>query len=222
MLHHYIRRRGILRGRKLAKGKGFTPVPNIVLNNPAIPRCARSTYEAIAARAYGRRSQVAVTEDTLANDTGVSRSTISRHLKVLETLHLIQRVRRGEGLPNIIVLTLKKRLAQPGVGLAQAIEAELGGLSSYVLNHSKLTMKEALRLASTRRVHGGKPMQRSNYDGEWEYARCVCPECKEVHTEYIESTHVRSPEAWRRGGSLVVLCYQCRNRVTHIPKVARL
>ena len=112
----------------MARDKGFTPVPNIVLNNPAIPRCAQSTYGAIAARAYGRRSQIVVTEDVLANDTGVSRSTISRHLRVLETLCLIRRVRRSEGLPNIIVLTLKKRLSQPGIGLAGAIGAELGGV----------------------------------------------------------------------------------------------
>ena len=194
-------------------------MPNIILNNPAVPRCARSTYEAIAARAYGRRSQVAVTEDDLAKDTNVSRSTISRHLKVLEILHLIRRVRRGEGMPNIIVLALKVRLSQPGTGLADAIEAELGGLSAYVLNRSKLTMKKALSLGiEKRQSKGGIKMQRNNYKGGWEYARCICPECKSAHIEYIESLHAQSPDAWRRDGCLVILCNQCRNRVVHLPK----
>ena len=57
------------------KDKGFTQIPNIVINNPAVPRCVRSTYEAISARAFGKRVSVSVSQETLAKDVGVSRRT---------------------------------------------------------------------------------------------------------------------------------------------------
>lgn len=141
------------------KDKGFTPIPNIVINNPAIPRCVRSTYEAISARAFGKKFSVFVSQETLAEDVGVSLRTISRHLKVLETLRLIKRVRVGKGMTNTIILVLKLRLMD-SVTLSQAIELERMALSMYVLNRKKLTMKDAIKLAGkARRRH--KPAVRS-------------------------------------------------------------
>lgn len=132
------------------KNKGFTPIPNIILNNPAVPRCCRGTYEAVSARAFGKRFSVFTSRETLAMDVGISTRTIARHLAVLEALGFIKRIRIGRGLTNTIVLTLKMRLVETG-SLTKAIEAELGGLSAYVLRREKLTMKEGLKLVRGRR-----------------------------------------------------------------------
>jgi len=139
------------------RDRGFTPIPNIVLNNPAVPRCVRPTYEAISARAFGKRYSVFVSCETLAQDVGVSERTINRHLKVLEALRLIKRSRPGKGITNNIILTLKLRMLD-GYSLSEAIARERVGLSACVLNRSKLTMKEAMKLASKRRKRQrGKP-----------------------------------------------------------------
>ncbi len=132
------------------QNRGFTQIPNIVLNNPAVPRCVRATYEAISARAFGKKFSISASEETLAADVGVSRRTVIRHLDVLEALHLIRRIRIGRGLTNTIVLTLKMRLVESG-SLMKAIEVELAGLSQCILNRDKLTMKEATKLVSKRR-----------------------------------------------------------------------
>ena len=129
------------------KDKGYTQIPNIVLNNPAVPRCVRGTYEAISARAFGKKPSVNVSEETLANDVGVSRSTILRHLKVLEALFLIRRIRIGRGLSNAIILTLK--VSNPN--LIESISQGTKGLSQHILNREKLTMKEALVLSGEHR-----------------------------------------------------------------------
>ena len=127
------------------KDKGFTQIPNIVLNNPAVPRCVRGTYEAISARAFGKRISVSVSLETLAKDVGVSTRTINRHLNVLEALFLIRRIRIGRGLTNTIILTLK--VSNPD-NLSQSIARGSKGLSQAIINRDKLTMKDALALST--------------------------------------------------------------------------
>ena len=130
------------------KDRGFTQIPNIVLNNPSVPRCVRGTYEAISARAFGKRISVSVSQETLAKDVGVSRMTISRHLNVLEALFLIRRIRIGRGITNTIILTLK--VGSPD-SLTKSISQGTKGLSNHILNRDKLTMKDALVLSAGHR-----------------------------------------------------------------------
>jgi len=209
------------------KNNGFTQVPNIIINNPAIPRCARSTYDALSSRAFGKKAQVIISEAVLAKDVGVTRMTISRHLKVLERLHLIRRIRRGEGKPNVIVLTLKSRMNE-AKSLALSIQSEINGLSGYVVNRKKLTMKQALKLGVKDVKTRGNPMdekmrrlwkelQRPHSETVKSITACVCPECKKVYNGYIEIGHIQSPEAWRIGGNIVKVCSECCNRVVRVP-----
>ena len=129
---------------------GFTPIPNIAINNPALPRCVRSTYEAISARAFGKRFSIFVSEEILASDVGVSRITIIRHLNLLEAIGLIKRIRPGRGMTNTIVLTLKMGMSNNKT-LSQGIRGELPGLSNLVLKREKLTMKEGLALIALKK-----------------------------------------------------------------------
>ena len=140
------------------KDKGFTPIPNILINNPSIPRCARSTYDTLSARCFGKRYSVFVSIGALATDVGVSDRTINRHLRVLEALRLIRRIRVGRGLTNTIILPLKLGMSD-GSNLSQAIARESKALSQHVLARDKLTMKEALALsgASRRRKREATP-----------------------------------------------------------------
>ena len=126
------------------KDDGFTQIPNLVLNNPAVPRCVRGTYEAISARAFGKRFSIFVSEDTLAKDVGVSPRTIIRHLNVLEALHLIQRIRLGKGLTNTIILTLK--VSNPD-SLTQSIRKGKNSLHEAICEKRKLTMRDCLELS---------------------------------------------------------------------------
>jgi len=130
------------------RNRGWTPLPNIVINNPAVPRCVRNTYMALSARAFGKRYSVSVSQETLANDVGVSRRTIGYHLNVLEALHLIRRIRIGRGMTDTIILTLK--VGNPD-SLAKSISQGTRGLSEHILNREKLTMKEALVLSGKHR-----------------------------------------------------------------------
>ena len=123
------------------KNRGFTQIPNIAINNPAIPKCVRNTYIALSARAFGKRFSVSMSEQTLANDVGCSRMTISRHLAVLEAFHLIRRIRIGRGLTNTIILTLK--VSNPE-SLTQSISRGTKGLSERIIKRERTTMKEAL------------------------------------------------------------------------------
>ena len=100
---------------------------------------------ALSARAFGKRYSVSVSQETLANDVGVSGRTIIRHLNVLEALHLIRRIRIGRGMTNTIILTLK--VGNPD-SLSNSIAKGSKELSQHILNRQKLTMKEALVLSA--------------------------------------------------------------------------
>jgi DNA-binding transcriptional ArsR family regulator len=64
--------------------------------------------------------------ETLARDVGLSRQTVHKHLNVLEAAGLIQRVRRGRGLANVIVLTLKTRSKGKHGDMAAGLQAVRG------------------------------------------------------------------------------------------------
>ena len=133
-----------------------------------------------------------------------------RHLRALENLHLIERIRRGKKLSNVIVLTLKRR-AMDEPNLAIAIEKQLGGLSGYVLDRRKLTMTDALRIrGGTHTEHAHKLNRMLSYD----YVRreFVCPVCGVIHQMRVERDFLDSPDHWRRAGYIVVTCWDCRNR----------
>ena len=110
-------------------------MPNILLSK-ALPVGVRATVAAIYARGFGQRQGVCLATETLARDVGVSRQTIQKHLNILELAGLIRRVRRGRGLANVIILTLKDKAAR----LAESIGIMASSVSRHLLGSEKKTM----------------------------------------------------------------------------------
>ncbi len=117
------------------RARGYTQLPNILLSR-ALPVGVRATAAAIYARGFGQRQGVCLATETLARDVGVSRQTIQKHLNILEAAGLIRRIRRGQGLANVIVLTLKDKSAQ----LGESIRLTVCHVSDVLLGCEKKTM----------------------------------------------------------------------------------
>lgn len=116
------------------KARGFTQLPNILMSS-ALPVGVRATANAIYARAFGSRQGVCLTVSTIAKDVGVSRQTVHKHMNILEMAGLIRRVRRGQRLANVIVLTLKEH----GTNLSESIQHGLTRIMPALFGEKRTT-----------------------------------------------------------------------------------
>jgi biotin operon repressor len=95
----------ILQGADLLSSKGFTQVPNHILENPKISAGAKLTYTMLLKYAW-QNDFCFPGQDRLAKDMGTSRQTANKFIKELETKKWIIIKRQGQGKPNVYTLKL--------------------------------------------------------------------------------------------------------------------
>lgn len=96
----------ILKGADLATQRGWTGVPNFILENGGISAGAKLTYAMLLK--YARElDQCFPGQDRLAKDMGNGARSVRRWLDELEGAGLIRIQQRGQGRPNLYTVHLK-------------------------------------------------------------------------------------------------------------------
>jgi biotin operon repressor len=89
--------------------KGFTQIPNAILENPAISAGAKLTYVMLLRYAFNKGSCFPG-QDTLAGDMAVSRQSASKYIQELERRGFIKVKRQGQGRPNLYEVDLMAKV----------------------------------------------------------------------------------------------------------------
>src|SRR5262249_1740751 len=95
----------ILRGADALSLKGFTQVPNHVLESEKISPGAKLTYAMLLKYAW-QNDFCFPGQDRLAKDMGVSLRSTNAYVQELEKNNFIHVTRRGQGKPNLYELLL--------------------------------------------------------------------------------------------------------------------
>jgi Helix-turn-helix domain len=96
----------ILRGADLATQKGWTGVPNFILEAKDVSVGAKLTYAMLLK--YAREDDYCFPgQATLARDMGCAERSVGTYLKELQGAKLIDITRRGQGRPNLYTVHLK-------------------------------------------------------------------------------------------------------------------
>jgi len=96
----------IVKGADIATLRGWTGVPNFILESKEISPGAKLTYAMLLQ--YAReRSECFPGQDTLAKHMGNCERSVRRWLKELEEAGLISRKKRGQGRSNMYYVYLK-------------------------------------------------------------------------------------------------------------------
>jgi len=82
---------------------GFTQLPNSILKHQKLPLGAKIVYALLLSYAWND-NQVFPGQQTLADDAGASRQTVSKHMKELVATGLVTIERRGQGKTSIYTL----------------------------------------------------------------------------------------------------------------------
>jgi len=95
-----------LKGADIATQRGWTGVPNFILESNEISIGAKLTYAMLLK--YAREDdQCFPGQDRLAEDMGSGVRSIVRYISELEEVGLLSVKRRGQGRPNIYVIHIK-------------------------------------------------------------------------------------------------------------------
>ena len=95
-----------LNGADIATQRGWTGVPNFILESKHISVGAKLTYAMLLK--YAREEDECFPgQDRLAKDMGCGLRSITRYLPELEEVELISIQRRGQGRPNLYTIHLK-------------------------------------------------------------------------------------------------------------------
>lgn len=95
-----------IRGADLATRKGWTGVPNFILESKEISVGAKLTYAMLLK--YARElDECFPGQDRLAKDMGNGVRSVVRYIAELEDVGLIAIKRRGQGRPNLYTIYLK-------------------------------------------------------------------------------------------------------------------
>lgn len=95
-----------LRGADIATQKGWTGVPNFILESKEISVGAKLTYAMLLK--YARElDECFPGQDRLAQDMGTTRQSVNAYIRELKQTELISVQRRGQGKPNLYTLQLK-------------------------------------------------------------------------------------------------------------------
>jgi biotin operon repressor len=95
-----------LRGADIATQRGWTGVPNFILESDQISVGAKLTYAMLLK--YARElDECFPGQERLAEDMGCSRRSVSRYITELEKADLVSVKRRGQGRPNLYTVYLK-------------------------------------------------------------------------------------------------------------------
>jgi len=96
----------IIKGADLATQRGWTGIPNFILESKAISVGAKVTYAMLLK--YAREDQDCFPGQTrLAQDIGATDRSVRTWLKELEAARLIDIKQRGQGKPNLYTVYLK-------------------------------------------------------------------------------------------------------------------
>jgi biotin operon repressor len=99
----------ILDGADFVSQKGFTIIPNYVLNTDTISAHAKLVYTMLLSYAWGDKNASYPGQERLAKDCGISTRTVVRAIQELESNRFLTVARRGRGLTNLYVLHFKRR-----------------------------------------------------------------------------------------------------------------
>lgn len=95
-----------LRGADIATQRGWTGVPNFILESDQISVGAKITYAMLLK--YAREMDECFPgQDRLAKDMGSTRQSVCAYIKELSQADLISVKRRGQGRPNLYTVHLK-------------------------------------------------------------------------------------------------------------------
>ena len=95
-----------LHGADIATLKGWTGVPNFILESDQISVGAKLTYAMLLK--YAREMDECFPgQDRLAKDMGTARQSINGYIRELREAGLISVERRGQGRPNLYTVHLK-------------------------------------------------------------------------------------------------------------------
>lgn len=96
----------VLKGADIATQRGWTGVPNFILESKEISAGAKLTYAMLLK--YARELDYCFPgQKRLAEDMGNGRRSVVRYLAELERARLISIKRRGQGRPNLYTVHLK-------------------------------------------------------------------------------------------------------------------
>ena len=96
----------ILKGADIATQRGWTGVPNFILESKEISVGAKLTYAMLLK--YARELEECFPgQDRLAEDIGVARQSVNTYIRELRQAKLISVRRRGQGKPNVYTVHLK-------------------------------------------------------------------------------------------------------------------
>ena len=96
----------ILRGADIATQRGWTGVPNFILESDKISVGAKLTYAMLLK--YAREMEECFPgQDRLAQDMGTTRQSVNTYISELRRAGLISVKRRGQGRPNLYTVHLK-------------------------------------------------------------------------------------------------------------------
>lgn len=96
----------IVQGADIATLRGWTGVPNFILESKEISVGAKLTYAMLLK--YAREmNECFPGQDRLAADMGVTDRSVRTWLKELEAASLVEIKRRGQGRPNLYIVHLK-------------------------------------------------------------------------------------------------------------------
>lgn len=99
----------VLDGADVISQKGYTIIPNYVLNHDKISPYAKLVYTMLLSYAWGNKDASYPGQERLASDCGISVRTVVRSIQELEESRFLTIVRRGRGLTNLYVLHFKRK-----------------------------------------------------------------------------------------------------------------
>ena len=105
-IKHFVDRNLILKGADLATQKGWTGVPNFILESKDISVGAKLTY-AMLLKYAREKAESFPGQDRLAVDMGTGKRSIVRYIAELEKVGLLTVKRRGQGRSNIYTVHIK-------------------------------------------------------------------------------------------------------------------
>ena len=95
----------ILEGSDVLSARGFTQVPNYVLESRNLSAGAKLTYAMLLKYAW-ENDYCFPGQDRLAADMGISRQTANKYVQELHKKAYIRIKRQGQGRPNVYTLKL--------------------------------------------------------------------------------------------------------------------
>ncbi len=96
----------ILEGADLVTQKGFTMVPNYILESPRISAHAKFAYAILLKYAW-EKDYCYPGQETMAKDMRVTDRSVRTYLQELEKEGFIEIKQQGQGKPNLYVLKMK-------------------------------------------------------------------------------------------------------------------